>query len=247
MTISVSAHLKLCRCIYYGAYQDWLIFIFFVEPQLWSTSTPPSSDFPLTHWGRDKMAAISHAFSWMKMFEFQLKFHWSLFLRFQLTIFQHWLRLWLGADQATSHYLNQLWLDYRRIYICVSRPEWVKWVCASNWYFVHDNKELKKILPKADDYSLASWFHMMHYIVRQYEAGCYINCFWWEPLINPNLTPAHSDLSLSGGCATNCCFLHDNMEYGKKKKICRMLMITHSHPDFTWCITLYVSMKLGVI
>ena len=40
----------------------------------------------LTHWGRDKMADISQttlssAFSWMKMLEFRLKFHWSLFLR----------------------------------------------------------------------------------------------------------------------------------------------------------------------
>ena len=39
-----------------------------------------------THWGRDKMAAIfrtkfSNGFSWMKMYEFLLKFHWSLFLR----------------------------------------------------------------------------------------------------------------------------------------------------------------------
>ena len=51
----------------------------------------------LRHWGWDKMDAISqttfsNAFSWMKMFEFQLKFHWSLFLGVQLTIFQHWLR-----------------------------------------------------------------------------------------------------------------------------------------------------------
>ena len=51
----------------------------------------------LTHWGRDKMDAISQttfwsAFSWMKTFEFRLKFHWSLFPRVQLTIFQHWLR-----------------------------------------------------------------------------------------------------------------------------------------------------------
>ena len=49
----------------------------------------------LTHWGRDKMAAISqttfsNAFSWMKMYEFRLKFHWSLFVRVQLTIYQHW-------------------------------------------------------------------------------------------------------------------------------------------------------------
>ena len=51
----------------------------------------------LTHWGWDKMAAISQTtlsnpFSWMKIFEFRSKFHWSLFLRFQLTIFQHWFR-----------------------------------------------------------------------------------------------------------------------------------------------------------
>ena len=34
----------------------------------------------------------SSAFSWMKMFEFRLKFHWSLFPRIQLTIFQQWFR-----------------------------------------------------------------------------------------------------------------------------------------------------------
>ena len=51
----------------------------------------------LTHGGRDKMAAIfqttfSNAFSWMKIFTFWLRFHWSLFTRVQLTIFQHWFR-----------------------------------------------------------------------------------------------------------------------------------------------------------
>ena len=30
--------------------------------------------------------------------------------------FQHWFRLWLSADQATSHYLNQWWLHYWSIY-----------------------------------------------------------------------------------------------------------------------------------
>ena len=51
----------------------------------------------LTHWGRDKMAAIfqtifSNTFSWMKMYEFLLRFHWSLFLSVQLTIFHHRFR-----------------------------------------------------------------------------------------------------------------------------------------------------------
>ena len=49
---------------------------------------------------------FSSAFSWMKMFEFRLKFHWNMFLRVQSTIFQHWL----------SYYLNQWWLIYRRMY-----------------------------------------------------------------------------------------------------------------------------------
>ena len=75
----------------------------------------------LTHWGQEKMAAIfqttfSNTFSSMKMYKFRLRFHWSLFPRVQLTIFQHLFRKWLGAVQATNHYLNQWWLIYWRIY-----------------------------------------------------------------------------------------------------------------------------------
>ena len=35
---------------------------------------------------------VSNAFSWMEIYELGLKFHWSLFLRVQLTMFQHWFR-----------------------------------------------------------------------------------------------------------------------------------------------------------
>ena len=65
---------------------------------------------------------FSNAFFTMKMYEFQFKFHWSLFLRVQLTIFQRWFRKWLG-DQATSHYLNQWWIKYRRIYASLGLNE----------------------------------------------------------------------------------------------------------------------------
>ena len=90
--------------------------------------TPQHGEYRLTHWGRDKMAAVSqttlsNAFSWMKMLEFRLRFHWRLFLRVQLTIFQHWFRQWLGAGQATSHYLNQWWLVYWRIYASLGLNE----------------------------------------------------------------------------------------------------------------------------
>ena len=51
----------------------------------------------LTHWGWDKMDAISQttfssAFPWMKIFELRLKFHWNFFIRVHLTIFLHWFR-----------------------------------------------------------------------------------------------------------------------------------------------------------
>ena len=93
---------------------------------------------PLTHWGRDKMAAIfqttfSNAFSWMKMNKFWLRFHRSLFPRVQLTIFQHWFRYWLGAIQVTSHYLNQWWLVDWRIYASLGLSELMIMVTRFCW------------------------------------------------------------------------------------------------------------------
>ena len=77
----------------------------------------------LTYWGRDKMAAVfqtfSNAFSWMKIV-LLFKIHWDLFLMVQLTICQHWFRNWLGAEQATIHYLSQWWhISLSVIYICL--------------------------------------------------------------------------------------------------------------------------------
>ena len=68
----------------------------------------------LTYWGRDKMAAISqtafsNTFSWMKICGFRLLFHWVLFLSVKKSISHHWFRKWLGANKATSHYMNQWW------------------------------------------------------------------------------------------------------------------------------------------
>ena len=108
----------------------------FYEPALNKSKTPCDNTTPngaaggmhLTRWGRDKIDAIvqttfSNTFSWMKIYEFRLRFHRSLFLRVQLTIFHHWFRKWLGAGQATSHYLNQWWLVYWRIYASLGLNE----------------------------------------------------------------------------------------------------------------------------
>ena len=53
--------------------------------------------YALTHWVQDKSATISqmtfsNAFSWMRMYAFHWRFPRCLFLRFQLSIFQHWFR-----------------------------------------------------------------------------------------------------------------------------------------------------------
>ena len=127
MAIISDINMWLCQWLKFLYYQQWslnqwlgnYLFIHFL---LWLHCYSVTISW-VHHlcWGRDEMDAItqttfSSAFFWKKTFEFQLKFHWSLFLRVQLTIFQHWFRQWLCADQATSHYLNQWWLIYRRIY-----------------------------------------------------------------------------------------------------------------------------------
>ena len=61
----------------------------------------------------------------MKSFVFWLKFHWSWFPKVQLTMIEHWLRLRLGAEKATSHYLNQCWTD-SLTHICGIGGRWVR-------------------------------------------------------------------------------------------------------------------------
>ena len=77
----------------------------------------------LTHWGRDKMAAVSqmthsNAFSLMKILEFRLRFHWSLFLRVQLVQIMAWRR---SGDKPLSEPMMVSLLTH----ICVTRPQWV--------------------------------------------------------------------------------------------------------------------------
>ena len=56
-----------------------------------------------------------------------------MFLKIQLIISQHWFRLWLGAKQVTSHYLNQWWFSLL-MHTCIIRPQWVKE--PQGFYFV---------------------------------------------------------------------------------------------------------------
>ena len=61
----------------------------------------------------------------MKKIEFRFKLHWNMFPGIQLTISQHGFRRWLGAEQATSHYLDQ-WSPSLLTHICGTRGRWDK-------------------------------------------------------------------------------------------------------------------------
>ena len=77
--------------------QIWVIIVCKDEHLQGVMKQSVDSIMSLMPWGLDKFAAISQTtfsnpFSWMKIYEFHLRFDWSLFLRFELTIYQHWFR-----------------------------------------------------------------------------------------------------------------------------------------------------------
>ena len=57
---------------------------------------------------------FANAFSWMKMYKFRLRFHWSLFRRVPLTIFQH------SSDYGLVQVRRQaiIWTDDDPVYRC---------------------------------------------------------------------------------------------------------------------------------
>ena len=116
----------------------------------------------------------SSAFSWMKKFEFWLKFQWSLFLTVQVTIFQHWFRVWFGAVQATSHYLNQWWLFHRRIYASLGLNELRMPTSWSGERQRPSYKVLSSLIPPLIGYRYLVWakvFPWASYQIRKI-AGC---------------------------------------------------------------------------
>ena len=58
---------------------------------------------------------FSDAFSWIKNFVFQLKFHWSLLLRVQLTINQHWFDISLALTRQQAI----IWTNADPIHLCI--------------------------------------------------------------------------------------------------------------------------------
>ena len=123
--------LQSCWCIYMYTCILFYLYISWTANKIFTISLASCFTFnmymSLTNWGWDKMAAIfqttcSNTLSWMKMYEFRLKFHWSLFLRVQLTIFQYWFRRYCEMPNTSGGtYTSVGWHIVRKFNMC--RPE----------------------------------------------------------------------------------------------------------------------------
>ena len=105
------------------------------------------------------MAAIfetfSNAFPWMKMYDFRLGIHCSLF---KFTISRHWCRQWLGA----GHEIIIL------THICVTRSQWVNNSCSissTNWSPSVNAKALRPFIIRFPDVSSREIVCLNHCIV----------------------------------------------------------------------------------
>ena len=101
----------------------------------------------LTHWGRDKMDAISQrtfprAFSLMLFVVFWLYFHWNIFARVKLTIKSAMVQL-MAWRRSGDKPLSEPMMVSLLTHICVTRPQWVNkpTICVHRLAFhfdVHD-------------------------------------------------------------------------------------------------------------
>ena len=84
----------------------------------------------LTHWGRDKMDAISQttvssAFSYMKMYELRLKFQWRLFLKGPINNIPALVQI-MAWRRPGDKPLSEPMMVRLPTHICDTRPQWVK-------------------------------------------------------------------------------------------------------------------------
>ena len=84
-----------------------------------------------THWGRDKMADIfqtifSNAFSWMKMYEFWLRFHRYFIPRGPINNIPAVVQI-MACRRPGDKPLYEPVMVKLMTHICVIRPQWVKY------------------------------------------------------------------------------------------------------------------------
>ena len=106
---------KKLYCVYFQSYAKRQVE--HMEPMI--TAAP----LALTHWGRDKTDDISAPFSWMKIFEFRLKFQWNFFhitINIILALVQ--IMAWRRSGEKP---IDELMMVSLLTHICVTRLPWI--------------------------------------------------------------------------------------------------------------------------
>ena len=103
--------------------------IILVPAWTWFSTTDCYVSHALTHCGQDEMAAIlqtmfSNAFSWMKVYEFGLKFHWRLFPKGPINNIPALLQI-MAWRRPGHKPLSEPMMVVSSMHICVTRPQWV--------------------------------------------------------------------------------------------------------------------------
>ena len=89
---------------------------------------------------------FSNGFSWMKMYEFRLTFHWSLFLRVKSTIFPALVQI-MAWRRSGDKPLSEPMMVSLLTHICVTRPQWVninKQTRINMWILISERKHQYK-------------------------------------------------------------------------------------------------------
>ena len=111
----------------------------------WETSSISLSN--LTHWGRDKIAAISqtafsNAISSIKISNSRLSLHWRLFLSFQLTMFQNLAQIMVWCPVNDKPLSGSLMLNVL-MHICLNNHNENAWLLLYILFPVSNNLDVK--------------------------------------------------------------------------------------------------------
>ena len=122
----------------------------------------------LTHWGRGKVAAIFQTtllneFSWMKMYKFRLRFHWSLFP--QINNIPALVQIMAWRRPGVKPLSEPMMVNLLR-HLCVTRPQWVNSMRPSDAYMrLYNIPTLVQIMACHRHY-LNQCCHIVNYTVR---------------------------------------------------------------------------------
>ena len=129
-----------------------------------------ASEETSTHWGQNKMVAISqttisNAFSWMKTYELRLTFHWNLFLRIQFSNTPALVQR-MALRRLRDKPLCEPMMVRLLTHICVTRTQWVK-----HYGYIHHigpkrtTKIQSKTMPKNCVHSQCWPKHFVHFVM----------------------------------------------------------------------------------